>query len=322
MRKGLSVAAGMAVGLGFLWLALRGIDAAAVRSAMAQASPVWLAAAVAALAAGYAARILRWRELLLASRPGVTAAACAGPLLAGFALNNILPLRAGDFARAFAFRERLGVPGPEVLGSLVAERLLDLGALVAAFALGMAALGGALVPPAAVWAAEGAGLLCFVAFAAWLATPSRVWQRFRGKGGVAGVAGRVVGALEILRAPRRLWRLIALSLAAWSFEAVLFMAVARALGLALPPAAAPAILGAATLATMIPGTPGHVGTFDFFARQSVVALGVPVDTAIAYAFLVHFVLWAPITLAGLVALLVNGIGLREAVRKGREAGAA
>jgi len=321
MRKGLSVAAGTAVGLGFLWLALRGIDVAAVRAVMAQASPLWLAAAVAALAAGYAARILRWRELLRSSRPDVTAAACAGPLLAGFALNNLLPLRVGDFARAFAFRERLGVPGPEVLGSLVAERLLDLGSLVASVAVGMAALGEHRVPPAAVWAAEGAGLLCAVVFAALLSTPSRVWDRFRGRSGVLGIAGRILGALEILRAPRRLLRLIALSLTAWACEAVMFMAVARALGLGLPLAAAPAILGAATLSTMIPGTPGYVGTFDFFARQAVVALGVPVDAAIAYAFLVHFVLWAPITLAGLAALLANGMGLRETIRRGRAAGA-
>jgi uncharacterized membrane protein YbhN (UPF0104 family) len=320
MRKVLSVAAGSAVGLFFLWLALRGIDAGAVRTAMAQASPAWLSAAVAALAAGYAARILRWRDLLRSSRTDVTAAACAGPLLAGFALNNLLPLRAGDLARAFAFRERLGVPGPEVLGSLVAERMLDLGALVASFALGMAALGGHRVPQAAVYSAAAAGIACTLAFAAALATPARVWERLRGRRGAAGAVGRVVGALEILRAPRRLARLIALSLAAWGCEAVMFMAVARAMGLGLPPAAAPAILGAATLATMIPGTPGHVGTFDFFARQSAVALGVPLDAAIAYAFVVHFVLWAPITLAGIVALTASGIGVREAVRKGRAEG--
>lgn len=322
MRKILSVAGGTAIGLCFLWLALRGVDTAAVRATMAQASPGWLVAAVLALGAGYAARILRWRELLRSTRPDVTFAACGGPLLAGFALNNLLPLRAGDLARAFAFRDRLGVPGPEVLGSLVAERLLDLLALVASFALGMAALPGHRVPQAAVWTAFGAGLFGTLVFAAALATPASVWDRLRGSRGAAGAVFRVLSALEFLREPRRLVRLIVLSLLAWGCEAVTFMAVARALGLGLPLAAAPAILGASTLATMIPGTPGHVGTFDFFARTCTVALGVPVDAAIAYAFALHFVLWAPITLAGIAALTASGIGLREAVRKGRTAGTA
>jgi uncharacterized membrane protein YbhN (UPF0104 family) len=321
MRRGFGAAAGAAVGLAFLGLALRGIDLPAVRGTLAAASPAWLGAAVLALAAGYAARIVRWRELLRPARADIAAADCAGPLLAGFALNNLLPLRAGDMARAFAFRDRLRIAGPEVLGSLVAERVLDLGALVAFFAAGLGALGTTHVPGMLLGIAVGAGVGCGLVFVAAIVTPGTAWERLRGRRGAAGTLGRVLGALEILRVPRRLARLLALTLGAWACEAVMFLAVARSLALDLPTAAAPAILGAANLVTMIPGTPGHLGTFDFFARTSVAALGVSADAATAYAFAVHFVVWAPITAAGIVALTIGGVGLKEAVRRGREAGA-
>lgn len=317
MRRALRAVLGAAVGITFLALALRGVDAAALGAALAAASPGWIVAGVAALAAGYALRITRWRELLSVSRPGITTRACAGPLVAGFALNNVLPLRAGDLARAFAFRERLGVPAPEILGSLVAERVLDLTTLVAWFAAGALAAGRSHVPPAASRAAVIGAAACLIVLAAIALVPASAWTRLRAGRGLVGAAGRVVGALDVLRDPKRLARLTAWSAAAWGCEALVFAAAAHSLGVSIPLAAAPFVLGAATLATMIPGTPGHLGTFDFFARSAATGLGVPEGPALAYALTVHLVIWAPITIAGLLWLLAHGAGVREAVRRGR-----
>ena len=53
--------------------------------------------------------------------------------LMGIAANNVLPLRAGDVFRLFAFRNQPGLEPSRVGGTLIVERLLDLVALLADF---------------------------------------------------------------------------------------------------------------------------------------------------------------------------------------------
>jgi hypothetical protein len=74
--------------------------------------------------------------MLLQENPRLQWKNCAGPLMASVAANNILPFRAGDIIRAFAFNRRLEISASTSLTSLFVERLLDL-LMVASF-LGIA----------------------------------------------------------------------------------------------------------------------------------------------------------------------------------------
>jgi len=46
--------------------------------------------------------------------------------MASFAANNVLPFRAGDVLRSFAFNRKLGTTSGVVIATLFVERLLDL----------------------------------------------------------------------------------------------------------------------------------------------------------------------------------------------------
>ena len=43
-------------------------------------------------------------------------------------------------------------------------------------------------------------------------------------------------------------------------------------------------MGGGTFATLIPGTPGHVGTFDFFTTEAMQGFGVDHTRSATYAF--------------------------------------
>jgi uncharacterized membrane protein YbhN (UPF0104 family) len=58
-----------------------------------------------------------------------------------------------------------------------------------------------------------------------------------------------------------------------------------------------------TLATIIPSTPGYVGTFDLLTRLGFQAFAAPAVGATAVALSVHVLLWLPITLAGVLLIL-------------------
>lgn len=299
----------------FAALIVRQTSVDALRTAFAGATFWWVVVGFGAFAGGYASRIARWRLMLLADNPALTWRACAGPLLGSFAINNVVPLRAGDVLRTFAFCDRLGVSSGTVLASLFVERLLDL--LLVLLLLG-AALWHFKVQ-ASVVAGVGSVALLLLALGIILLllcpglfAPVAAWTGTRIER-VAPRAGLTV-RLEIDKAMRTLkrlahggtmLRLLAWSAAAWLGEGLLFCCAALALPSVTQPAAAWLALPVGTLATLIPGTPGYIGTFDYFAARALALGGNDAAAATAFALLVHAMLWLPPTLVGGLYLIMR-----------------
>jgi hypothetical protein len=114
--------------------------------------------------------------------------------------------------------------------------------------------------------------------------------------------GHLGEALSCFASPVRFLPLLLLSLAAWLLEAGVFASVAWSLG--LPASGSWSAMGAGTLGTLLPGSPGHLGTFDFFAMRGMMVHGVEGNLAAAYAVVVHVVLWLPLTALGVLLLLL------------------
>jgi uncharacterized protein (TIRG00374 family) len=313
LRWGLIIA-GLAVAGAFVWLIVRTVDPAAVGRAVAAADPSLLALGLLPLAAGYACRIVRWYLLLLPANSRLGLRSCVAPLLGGFALNNVLPARAGDVVRIVAFQERLGTGAAATAGSVMIERILDLMVLIACLMVGLALVPNDRVPVGirmiggvGGWSILAGGTLVLVG-AGWL----RPWcERFAERSTglpqrLAGLVGRVLLGMDLIRDRRRLALVAALSLLVWIGELGLYLCVERSL--ASGAGAAGAVLGmaAGNLATLIPGTPGHVGTFHYFVTAAFAAAGSSQETAVACAVLIHLLFWISTTLAGLIALAVTG----------------
>lgn len=93
-------------------------------------------------------------------------------------------------------------------------------------------------------------------------------------------------------------RLLFFSAAAWLAEGLVFWSAAQAISGISEPAGAWVALPVATFATLIPSTPGYLGTFDYFAARTMVEFGNAEPAAAAFAVLVHVLLWLPPTLIG------------------------
>jgi glycosyltransferase 2 family protein len=317
----LKPALGLLVTLAFLWLIARQVDAAALAGAFTGLAPAWLLLALALLAADYALRILRWWWMLRSLAPALPARACAWPYLASIAVNNVLPFRAGDVLRAFGFRRQLQSPAMRVLGTLVLERLLDMTTLLALFFVGLLAVPTELFPRAitlsAAWLAGTtaltlAALLLLAprlpAMMQWVAEQpalaARGWSERIGHWGQS-----FAESFGILRRPADVLALFGLSFAIWLLEAALFAVIALAFAAPSGPLGGLFAMATGTLSTLIPSSPGYVGTFDYFTLTAFAAYGVPEADAAAIAFTVHAVLWLPLTVLGLGWLALRGRGL-------------
>src|SRR5919112_4875371 len=165
MRRWARAGAGLMVAGLFLTLLARNIEWNEVRRVLAGATLPPLLLATIALGADMSARITRWWLMLRPVQPDLPWASCARPFLGSLALNNTVPLRAGDVVRVFGFQRTLGAPTAQVAGTLVLERLLDLLALLAILSLSVLGISGAF-PPTFFVLAYVAGSICVAALLA------------------------------------------------------------------------------------------------------------------------------------------------------------
>jgi uncharacterized protein (TIRG00374 family) len=313
---------GILLSLWLLFLMFRDADWRLLVDRLMSVDPALLGAAVMVLAADYVTRLLRWHWMLRLAGSPIDRRHCVRPFFIGFALNNLLPFRAGDIARVVGFREAIGIPGARILGTLIAERFFDL--LVLMLILGIGVVFAPVQNGFPIWAgkialAAGAGLAILVVLVSLLTAISSDtngrpgWLR-RLLGAAAGQRLRegidqMLAALRLLSDAAAIMWFTLLSLAAWILEGLVFVIVAYALG--LDTTGVWLAMAAGNLGTLLPGTPGHLGTFDFFAMQGLMAYRVEHEAAAAFAVLVHVILWVPITLIGLMLVPTAKPGLRK-----------
>ena len=310
----LKAAAGLAAAAAFGWLLWRGVDAVELGRALSRLSVPSLALALCFVSAACALRIVRWWRMLRVLEPALPFGACVRPFLASIAFNNLLPLRAGDALRCVGFRRQLRSPATRVLGTLLVERALDVAVLSGILFLGLLGLPAGVFPRgfvvAAAWIAAAAATALLVATSA----PSvfhGVRIRRNAPGGrpasrlaamtdaVFRHAAHFVAAMGVMRSLPRMVSFCALSTACWSCEGMAFVVLAAGLDTGAGPFGPWMSLAAGSLATAIPGAPGHIGTFHYFAAQGLAAYGAAPDVAAALALGVHALLWLPLTAAGL-----------------------
>jgi len=314
MNGRVRIVLGTAIGLFFAWLTLRDVVWQDLLAAFERLQASQIMLALLCISAAYAVRVYRWTVMLRVFSPGVRYGQAAGPFLASFAINNLVPLRAGDIARTFAFERRLEVAPSRVAATLIMERLWDLLALLVFLALGLGAL--EVIEPVlrdmAVAAVSGCALaLLIVLFSPRYIYQILVWLHRDLRLGRIGLVARVLKfgrslmiSLRQLSGPGVSATMAGLSLLSWLLEGGVFFVLAlRDLA---NPLGAWFALATSTLMTMVPGTPGHVGTFDFGAKLGYVALGMTPEAATVAAIVVHAMIWLPVTAAGGLWLMAQG----------------
>lgn len=213
-------------------------------------------------------------------------ATCAG--------SNLLPARAGELVRIWLLKTHDGIAATTTVAAVLAEKGLDLAALLACAAPLphlLPSLPETVSRTVSVLALAGAGVAVAVAVATRL-----------GAGRSDGFLHRFAAGLTALRRPGPLALALGWSLAAWAADALEILLVAHAVGAPIPPAGALLVLLSLNLAIAVPSTPAQVGAFELGASAPLALLGVLPERALAFALLYHVMQALPTTLAGLPLL--------------------
>lgn len=310
--KSLRAWIGIAISVVFLYFAFRGQDFGEIRRALGEVNLLWTLPALLLYFIGVWLRSVRWRILIQPLAP-IRSTELFPVVVVGYMANNVLPLRTGELVRSFVVRRKFGIRKTSVLATIAVERLFD-GLTLLAFML----LATAFVSFTSQL--ENLAIVAFVLFTVLLIglfvltlrgdLVDRLLQVVLGPmpNGMADKVERMAQSfltgLGVFRARRDFLLVTGLSFAAWSFEAAMYWVLAIGFGAKVDDViGVPETLlttGVANMATLIPSSPGYIGQFEYGVKLVLSgALGVPEASALAYAILVHAVLYFPITLWGL-----------------------
>jgi uncharacterized protein (TIRG00374 family) len=274
-----------------------------------------LGGAVGFYLAGCAVRAERWYELLRFNGAQPRRTDAYGLVAVANFGNNVLPARAGDALRVMLLAPRAQTDPRTVIGTIVAERVLDVVVLVGLFVvLAYGVLGGIDVPSAGRLAATA---LIVAGLTAAIGLLALVLHRRGHLRPVLAFLAPMTEATRRLGGRRHGTELLVWTLLVWGLEWTAWWLTAQAAGLDLGVLEVGYLMGLAATFALIPSGPGYVGTFDAAVVFGVRALGKTGVQALSYLLLLRFVVTVPITVVGLVVLVARygGIGRARAMAR-------
>lgn len=250
------------------------------------------------------ARGLRWHEILRGAGVPARMADVQALVVVGYMGNTVLPARGGELLRVLLLGARTRSSRVTILGTLVAERLLDVVALLTML-LVLAFVTASEVRGAAELSLAAAGVLLALIALALLGW--RLGARRR-RGEVARHLDSLTVATRNLASSRG-GALVLLTAAVWMGEGCIYWLVGRMLSLHIDLAQGCFLVALSSLAAAIPAAPGYAGTYDAAIQLGLRALHVQGGPAVAFGLLVRLIIFLPITAAGLILMVVRYGGL-------------
>jgi len=321
-----SILIGVLISAFFLYLAFRQTDLHEVWAHLTAARYGYLVPASLLTLLAFWVRAVRWGWLLRSLKP-IPDLTLYSATMIGFMCNNILPMRLGEFVRAYVIGRSAGIRPSAAFATIVVERLFDLFSMIGIFGLILAFFPlHSRMFKIGVLAAFliGLGVLVLLLvfhlrgaiFRAWAGRLLPVLIRDR----TLRILESFETGLGIFRDGRRILVVGLLTLLMWLcfvFVIQLCFAAARleTAGGDLPPLASLVVMVVMAIGIMVPSGPGFVGTLQAAAVLGLAIVGYrDQGRALSFSILYHITQWFPVVLVGFFFLMREQLSLSQVGR--------
>jgi glycosyltransferase 2 family protein len=323
-RQRLTIIVGIVVALVAAYFAVKDINAQELLTALSSAHYIYVAPALGVTFLGYFARAWRW-QLMIAPVKHISLRTVFPLLVIGFAWNFAIPLRIGELVRAHLLGQREGISRSMLFATVVVERVLDGVAIMA-----LLALVGWLSPGLPAWVEDFTriALLLFgialgglvmlivsekftlrILAAITLRLPHAIGAR------IYHLAVSFVQGYLALRSPRSLLTIVVATFVGWFIEiasyAILFPAFNLQFDLPTFISASSFYAVVLNLTTLIPSSPGFVGTTQYFGRLALNVFSVAAANALSLTVIAHAIQLTVILSLGAWAVWHEGLTVKR-----------
>ena len=323
IKRSISVILGLIISGFLIWFLFRDIDFLALVDILKEANYFWLIPAIFMVIVTMYQRAYRWRAMVEpithVAFPRLLAATCIG-----FMANNVLPLRLGEFVRAYSLASReKRITKSASLATIFVERMVfDLVALLLIFGAILYFSDLSLDPGMT----QGLNIaiaiaLCGIMFILILALkPTQTGHLItrylfflpdKAKVAFEGVIIKFSRGLEFLTDVRSVISVGVQTLLIWLIMGFSNIFIFKAFGLDLPVDTAFVVLVVVSVSILVPSSPGFVGVYHYGAVWSLMKYGVSKEDALSCAIVLHATQYIIVTMLGFYFLKKEHLSLKR-----------
>ena len=306
--------------VGGLYLAFRQMDLSNLGLVLYSVNWQAILLAVVIMVVSVWVRAVRWRIILSPIRDVSTYPLFSATMI-GYFGNSVLPLRLGEFMRAYALsRGGHSVTTSAAFGTLIVERMLDMigimililvlfsiydipswlgnsGIILSSFVIGASLL--------LLWIASSHN--------EWLARVERIKILNKGVGiKLKAVLRSFIEGLVTLRNIRSPFSLIFHSTLLWIMYWIISLLTVQAVGIELSWLQVAILMVSVTMVIILPSAPGFIGTYHAGAVEILVeVLGVSKTPAQVYALINHAIGFVPLVIIGAFYFFRSSLKFRD-----------
>jgi uncharacterized protein (TIRG00374 family) len=308
---------GLVISVVIVYLAFRKIDLHQLLENLQKANYLYLIPIVVVIFLSMALRAVRWDYLLRPIKKIGFHRLFEG-ILISFMANNVLPVRMGEFVRAYIIGRGERISASASFATVVVERLFDGLTVLGLLAMIMIFF---QLPPGNIVFKKGLLMggyitmaICGISVVILLVIKTKTEWFFKttlfltrpfsaklAKRGISSVQSFKEGLLS-LESARIMVIVFLYSFLIWAVFSYSIYLMGLAFGLKLSLAATVTVLVAVCLALMIPSTPGYIGPYHAAVAYSLVLYKIPLEKALSFSIIFHAVNYIPITIAGFLYL--------------------
>jgi uncharacterized protein (TIRG00374 family) len=335
MIRLIQVVVGIVVSVIGLYFSMKDVRPAEVWSALAAARPLGVIGILFTTLFGFWIRAVRWRSLLITEKP-IGYGALYSATMIGFMANNVLPLRLGEFVRAWALGRSQGIPKTRVFATVVVERVVDMLTLIGILGFTLMVhplsetteagrltwLGARVLVATAV--ALMVGLIVLertkdgtIKVAKFLTAPLPTRARER----ASKMIQQFLDGLGLFRDLPRLAWVFVLSFAMFGVVVLGLQSCLYALNIDVPWYGGLMMLVITAIGIMVPAAPGYIGTMNLACVAGLALFGVGKELSVPFSWLYWAGQWVPVTIVGFYFLRREGLTLGSLGRASSSAGA-
>jgi glycosyltransferase 2 family protein len=302
--------AGFIISIFLLWLTLRRFDVKGVWQILVSVRYIFCIPITAIVIIDFGLRALRWGQLFdTPQKPGLKNLFNA--MMIGYLANNILPARAGELVRSWVLGKQENRAKTSVLATIVVERVCDL--LMALLLLAVVLF----YYPLPSWCRAGAPVVAAAGLAAgvfiillnvmgerFVAAMSRLFAFLPASLNrrITVMGDCFITGVSALKGPMRMSLFIVYTLVIWLMEIAITFLVLKMFALPVSLGASMFVMLLVGLGSMIPSSPGYVGTYEFFGTNALAVLGITGSVALGATLVLHLVTFAGASVIGAVCL--------------------
>ncbi|MBQ3834450.1 MAG: flippase-like domain-containing protein [Elusimicrobia bacterium] len=317
-KHSLKIILGCLVSIILIWLCIRNIDFKQSISLIKNANISLIFVGVLVYAFSYVVRSIRWEYILIPLKK-IKIFGSFFFLIFGFFMNNILPLRLGEFVRALVAGEKLKISKSSVFATIVVERLMDVIIFIIAFFLI-----GMFVPNIPGWL-QKSFILCAIIFGLAfivLFFMSKDEEKFlkilykfhlpqKLNEFIKSIFLKFASGLKFFQNKKLVFNVFLTSVIVWYIEAWAYKIFFMSFGVDVSIIQCLFVIVTTGIATMLPTAPAFIGAIEGVGMVTLGLFGISETMAFTSMAATHFVEMMTVYALGVIGIIKERISFSD-----------